>query len=131
MAERTYGRTATCQPARDAEVAGEVVALRPGRPRASPGGESARPDRGGSTLICRNVVVGGHRTSLRLERLMWDALGEICQREGTSRAEICTRVDSRRRESSLTAALRVYILSYFKAAATEEGHADAGHGRLA
>ncbi|MDX1710972.1 MAG: ribbon-helix-helix domain-containing protein [Rhodovibrionaceae bacterium] len=90
-----------------------------------------KAETGGSTLVCRNVIVDGRRTSLRLERLMWEALAEICRREGASRAEICTLVEARRRESSLTAAVRVYILSYFRAAATEQGHADAGHGSLA
>jgi predicted DNA-binding ribbon-helix-helix protein len=97
----------------------------------SPQSGSAAPCRRGSTLVCRNVMVGGRRTSLRLERLMWEALAEICRREGLSRSDICSRVEARRRESSLTAAVRVYILSYFRAAATEEGHADAGHGPLA
>jgi hypothetical protein len=40
-------------------------------------------------------------------------------------------INERRRESSLTAAVRVFILAYFMAAATEEGHASAGHGSLA
>ncbi|MEE8123006.1 MAG: hypothetical protein V3T93_02770, partial [Alphaproteobacteria bacterium] len=37
-------------------------------------------------------------------------------------------VDQRRHGSSLTAALRVFIMLYFRTAATEEGHAEAGHG---
>ena len=53
---------------------------------------------------------------------------EICRREELSVGELCQRIDERRRESTLTAALRVYVLNYFKAAATECGHASAGHG---
>ncbi len=59
---------------------------------------------------------------------MWDAMAEICHREGVSLGQLCQRVDERRRESSLTAAIRVYALSYYRAAATEEGHAATGHG---
>lgn len=84
-----------------------------------------------STLTSRNITVSGHRTSMRLEPDMWDALEEICQRESLSAHEICTLIDSRRHRSSLTAAMRVFILSYFRAAATDEGHLRAGHGRLA
>ncbi len=68
-----------------------------------------------STLICRNVTVSGHRTSVRLEPVMWDALHELCRREGKTAHAICSMVNRERRESSLTAALRDYIMSYFPA----------------
>jgi predicted DNA-binding ribbon-helix-helix protein len=86
--------------------------------------------KGTSTLINRNVSLGGRRTSFRLEQGMWDALDEICHREALGLGALFERIDQRRRESSLTAAIRVYILSYYRAAATEVGHASAGHGRL-
>src|SRR5262245_6447590 len=81
-----------------------------------------------STLVSRNVTVGGRRTSLRLEPPMWDALAEIARRESMTVHQLCTQVEIRRRESSLTAAIRVFALSYFRAAATEDGHERAGHG---
>jgi len=83
-----------------------------------------------STLVFRNVTVGSKRTSLRLEQTIWDAVAEICQRENLSLGELCGRLNERRREATLTAALRVYVLCYYKVAATEEGHASAGHGSL-
>ena len=82
-----------------------------------------------STLVNRNVTVGGRRTSLRLEEPMWEALHEIARRENESVHQICTLVNLRRRDSSLTAAIRVFILTYFRAAATEDGHNHVGHGR--
>ncbi len=85
---------------------------------------------GVSTLVNRNVTVGGRRTSLRLEPAMWDAWEEICRREEMSQHELCAMIDERRRASSLTAAIRVFIVNYFRAAATEEGHANMSHGRL-
>ena len=81
-----------------------------------------------STLINRNVTVGGHRTSIRLERAMWDALRQICEREHKALNELVTEIERQRVESSLTAAIRVYLLRYFCAAATDEGHRLAGHG---
>ncbi len=39
-------------------------------------------------------------------------------------------IEDRRRGASRTSAIRVFILSYFRAAATDEGHIDAGHGVL-
>ncbi len=88
----------------------------------------AAPD--ASTLINRNVTIGRRRTSLRLEPAMWDALEEICRREEMSQHEICATIDERRRASSLTAAIRVFIVNYVRAAATEAGHASIGHGAL-
>lgn len=60
---------------------------------------------------------------------MWDALDELSEREGRTINEICTFVERRKDDSSLTAALRVLILSYYRASATDEGHEAAGHGR--
>jgi hypothetical protein len=62
---------------------------------------------------------------------MWDGVTEICQREGRTIHEICSMVEKHRGDSSFTAQLRVFIMNYFRAAATEEGHADAGHGDYA
>ena len=83
-----------------------------------------------STLVTHNVRIGQRRTSLRLEPALWAALDEICQREGMTRHEICTTIDRRRRTSTLTAAVRVYVVNYYRAAATEEGHASIGHGPI-
>ncbi len=86
--------------------------------------------RGTSTLVNRNVFVGDRRTSLRLEPAMWDALAEICRREDITLHQLSALIDERRRASSLTAAIRVFIVNYFRSAATEEGHASTGHGAL-
>jgi predicted DNA-binding ribbon-helix-helix protein len=80
-------------------------------------------------LSNRNVTVNGRRTSMRLEQEMWEALREICRREDLTVHELCSLIDDRRGLSSLTAATRVFTLMYFRAAATDEGHATAGHGK--
>jgi predicted DNA-binding ribbon-helix-helix protein len=60
---------------------------------------------------------------------MWQALREIAKREGCSIHDICTLVGMRKNEkTSLTAAIRVFLMLYFRAATTEEGHRKAGHG---
>jgi len=81
-----------------------------------------------SALVSRNITVGGHRTSVRLEPAMWTGLQEICRRERSSLHEICTLIAAQRApESSLTAAIRVFIMAYFRAAATDDEHRRAGH----
>src|SRR5579871_6407087 len=94
----------------------------PGRP------SSVDARRTNSTLVNRNVTVAGRRTSIRLEPAMWEALHQLCRREGKSLNEVATEIDRQRVASSLTAAIRVHLLAYFRAAATDEGHRLAGHG---
>lgn len=82
-----------------------------------------------STLISRNIRVLKRRTSIRLEREMWRALRDIARRESCSIHDLCSLVYVRKTpNTSLTAAIRVFLMLYFRAAATEEGHAKAGHG---
>jgi predicted DNA-binding ribbon-helix-helix protein len=80
------------------------------------------PRRSDSTLVNRNVWVGERRTSLRLEPTMWQALDEVAALTGVTIHRICTLVDQRRRESSLTAAIRVFLLTYYRAAAAGGVH---------
>ncbi len=82
-----------------------------------------------SSLVSRNVTILGRRTSIRLEPEMWVALRDIAAREECSIHDVCTLVYVRKKEeTSFTAAIRVFLMLYFKAAATEIGHRDAGHG---
>lgn len=84
-----------------------------------------------TAMLSRNINVLGHRTSIRLEKEMWEALKQISDRESCSVHDICTLVHLRKREdTSLTAAIRVFVMLYFKAACTEEGHDIAGHGNF-
>lgn len=102
-------------------------------PESSEPHSDSRPaptSRGPSTLVNRNVFIGRRRTSIRLEPAMWDSLAEICRREDMSLHDVCGLIDARRQASSLTAAIRVFTLTYFRVAATEDGHARNGHGLL-
>ncbi|HKS89859.1 MAG TPA: ribbon-helix-helix domain-containing protein [Stellaceae bacterium] len=67
-----------------------------------------------SSLVMRNVVVAGLRTSVRLEPLMWDALREIAAREGMSVHALVTRISRQALASGLTSAIRVYIVEYYR-----------------
>ena len=70
-----------------------------------------------STLVSKNVTIAGRRTSVRLEPFMWQCLDDICTRENLTPHQFCTEVDRHRRASSLTAAIRVAILAYYRNAA--------------
>ena len=83
-----------------------------------------------SRLINRNVVAERGRTSMRLEPELWDALLEICEREGQDMSSLVRNVEQRGHQGGRTSAVRVFVLSYFRDAATETGHTNAGHGKL-
>ena len=83
-----------------------------------------------AAMIARNVTVAGRRTSLRMEPEMWDALQEAAARESLSLHDFCTAVAKKRGAFSMTAAIRVHLLGYFRDAATEAGHKAVGHGKL-
>ncbi len=65
---------------------------------------------------------------MRLEPEVWDALREICLREGCDLGELIQRVEGAGDEGGRTSAVRVHVLQYFRAAATDSGHREAGHG---
>ena len=76
-----------------------------------------------TTLVSRNITVVGRRTSVRLEPEMWVALREISKREECSIHDICSLISLRKNEkTSLTAAIRVFLMLYFRASSTEDGH---------
>ena len=82
-----------------------------------------------STLVSRNITVLGKRTSVRLEPEMWKELKGIAKREKCTIHDLCTLISLRKNErTSLTAAIRVFLMLYFRAASTEDGHGKAGHG---
>jgi len=87
-------------------------------------------DAGASALVSRNVTVNGRRTSLRLEPELWESLEEIAHREGATVNDVVAAIDGRRSDGGLTSAVRTFVLGYFRNAATERGHANAGHGVL-
>ena len=78
------------------------------------GTESLSSETVRSTLVTKNVVIDGHRTSVKLEPTELAALHAICAREKLSIHEFCKRADNdpRRQEASRTSRIRMAILEY-------------------
>jgi len=67
-------------------------------------------------LISHNVHVDGHRTSVRLEAVMWVTLHEIAQRESMSLNQLITLISRRKHKTAtLTATIRAFIVAYLRA----------------
>jgi predicted DNA-binding ribbon-helix-helix protein len=83
-----------------------------------------------SRLINRNVVAERGRTSMRLEPELWDALAEICVRERQDMSRLVRQIEATGHAGGRTSAVRVFVLKYFRDAASEAGHEAARHGPL-
>jgi predicted DNA-binding ribbon-helix-helix protein len=74
-------------------------------------------------LETRNIVVCGHRTSIKLEPYLWQSLEDIALREHLTISSLCTvikdlvgpgRLDVITGPVTLTSMIRVFILLYFR-----------------
>jgi len=65
-------------------------------------------------LVCKNVIVNGRRTSMRLDRETWISLADICEREGLTIHELCSKIDAAKGQSGLSSATRLFVLTYFR-----------------
>ncbi len=103
----------------------------PMRRGARPRMIEARDDQIVASLSLRNLVVDGRRTSVRLEPLLWDALLDIARRREMTVHELATEIATQRTLSNLTAAIRVYIVAFYRSAANRDiGIPVAGRGKL-
>lgn len=62
-----------------------------------------------SRIKKRSVTIAGHRTSITLEDVFWDALKNIAQARGISLAALIVEIDENR-QTGLSSALRVYAM---------------------
>ena len=81
-----------------------------------------------SRLVNRNVTMASHRTSMRMEPEMWDAMQDICRRENIATDELIRQAEIAAGDGGRSSAVRIYVLEYFRAAATPHGHQAAHHG---
>ena len=65
-------------------------------------------------LLCKNVIVNGRRTSMRLEKEIWNALSESCLKDNISLNNLCSLVERTKHEGGLSSAMRVYAFNYYR-----------------
>ena len=59
-------------------------------------------------LVKRSVTIAGHRTSISLEPVFWDALVEAAREDGVSMNALVTAIDEAR-GTNLSSAIRVFL----------------------
>jgi len=83
--------------------------------KALPAAVSAVLDLKDNSVACRNIRIHGRRTSIRLDEQMWQALNEIAEIENCNIHDLCTTVyDSKDRDTGFTAALRIFLMNYYR-----------------
>ena len=65
-----------------------------------------------SSLLSRNIRIGKHRTSVRLEPIFWDILAHVIERESMSAHKVCTQIATRAPSLPLTSAIRIFLIAY-------------------
>jgi len=67
----------------------------------------------------RSITIARHRTSISLEDAFWQALSLLAKADGRSVADLVSEIDRRREtsrsNSSLSAAIRLYVLERLEA----------------
>jgi predicted DNA-binding ribbon-helix-helix protein len=89
---------------------------------------SAKRRHNGLPGVSKSLWINGRRTTLRLEKLFWETFLDICAREKLEWEEMLELLDRRRGEATLARALRLFTVSYCRAAAPPVSWDGAGHG---
>lgn len=61
-----------------------------------------------------NFIIEGRRTTVNLEAAVWEGLVSICRLEELSLDDLCESIAERRGPVSISSALRVAVLIYFR-----------------
>jgi predicted DNA-binding ribbon-helix-helix protein len=71
----------------------------------------------------RTIFLGNHRTSLRLEAVMWDALADIAEERGKTVYDLIAEIHRNHNQANLSSAIRVYIVEHYRTV-LQTGRAD-------
>jgi predicted DNA-binding ribbon-helix-helix protein len=62
-----------------------------------------------SRVIKRSVVVAGHKTSVSLEDVFWNALRDIAHNRGVHLSQLVGSIDQERQHGNLSSAIRLFV----------------------
>ena len=69
-----------------------------------------------STVIKRSVAISGHKTSVSLEDVFWDALREIAEQRDATLSTVLDDIDAHREGSNLSSHIRMFVLDHYRSA---------------
>ena len=85
-----------------------------------------------SRVIKRSIVVAGHKTSVSLEDLFWNALRDIAHTRGVHLSQLVGNIDSERQHGNLSSAIRLFVFEQSRNnnnSNSENTHQPDGHAR--
>lgn len=62
--------------------------------------------------VKRSLTLRGHRTSVSLEDIFWDAFRKIAEQDGKTINGLAAEIDEGRGDIGLASALRVYVFEH-------------------
>jgi predicted DNA-binding ribbon-helix-helix protein len=82
-----------------------------------------------SPIAKRSIVIGKHKTSVSLEDAFWSSLKEIADKRTMTISQLVSHIDSQRRDTNLSSAIRLFVLDHFRSFTVEKySFHDAMHG---
>jgi predicted DNA-binding ribbon-helix-helix protein len=73
-----------------------------------------RRNKGERAPPTRSIHLSDRRTSVRLEAIVWASLEDIARDQERSFYEIFCDIDQHRGKTSLTEAIKVYVIEYYR-----------------
>jgi predicted DNA-binding ribbon-helix-helix protein len=73
-----------------------------------------------SAIIKRSIELNGHKTSVSLEDEFWSSLRTIAHQKNLSLPGLLQAIDVSREGANLSSAIRVYVLTHFRALAASQ-----------
>jgi predicted DNA-binding ribbon-helix-helix protein len=74
-----------------------------------------------SLVVKRSIVVAGHKTSVSLEDDFWKGIKEIAAERLMTLSDVVGEIDSRRENSNLSSAVRLFVLDFYRSRPNIEG----------
>ncbi|WP_457488664.1 ribbon-helix-helix domain-containing protein [Tardiphaga sp. P5_C10] len=70
-----------------------------------------------SPVAKRSVIIGLHKTSVSLEEAFWNGLKEIAKGRRLSLSDLVSEINTGRRQSNLSSAIRLAVLAHYRSRA--------------
>ncbi|WP_410964033.1 ribbon-helix-helix domain-containing protein, partial [Salmonella sp. SAL4448] len=70
------------------------------------------------------IAFDGRKTSVSLEDAFWNIFKEIAHRRQTTISELASAINSTRRYSNLSSAIRLFVLTYYRGLVSEHENRD-------
>jgi len=72
-----------------------------------------------SPVVKRSIVLARHKTSVSLEDAFWTGLKEIADGRHLTLSDMLAAIDSERRQSNLSSAIRLFVLDFYRSQLSE------------